>query len=216
MAPRRRPGFPFGARAVWRGAIPVGAALSRWWVDFEHTGPELPSGPVVVAGNHYSHVDPVVVGLTARRPIRFLAVDELYGNSRIFDGLTLWLGAIPMSRTKVALGALRLALAELAAGRTVGLFPEGVRVWRWGEQEPKRGAAWLAHRAGVPLVPIAVAGTDLVMGRGAGGISRSPVTGVRCEAIRPAEFTGRDDPVGAMTEEWRVRVGEALRRVYEA
>ena len=168
----------------------------------------------MVAANHYSHVDPVAVGLTVRRPIRYLAVDELYGNSRLFDGLTLWLGAIPMSRSRVALGALRLALAELASGGTVGLFPEGVRVWRWGEVDPKRGAAWLARRAGVPLVPVAVAGTDLVMGRGATGISRSPVVGVRCRPILPTEYEGHEDPVGAMTEEWRVRVGEALEGVY--
>lgn len=170
----------------------------------------------MVAANHFSHVDPVLVGLTARRPIRYLAVDELYGNSRFFDYLTLWLGAIPMSRRRVAFGALKLALAELAAGGTVGLFPEGVRVWRWGEVEPKRGAAWLARRTGVPLVPIALAGTDLVMGRGAGVISRSPVTGVRCEPILPAEYVDHDDPVGAMTEEWGVRVGEALESVYRA
>jgi 1-acyl-sn-glycerol-3-phosphate acyltransferase len=196
--------------------MPVADALSRWWVDFEHTGPPLPDGPVVVAANHYSHVDPVVATLTARRPIRYLAVDELYGNSRLFDRLTLWLGAIPMSRTRIALGALRLALAELAAGGTVGLFPEGVRVWRWGEEPPKRGAAWLARRAGVPLVPIALAGTDLVMGRGSGGISRSPVIGVRCEAIHPAAFEGHDDPVGAITHEWEARVGAALERAYGA
>lgn len=171
---------------------------------------------MVVAANHYSHVDPVIVSLTVRRPIRYLAVDELYGNSRLFDSLTLWLGAIPMSRTRVALGALRLALAELAAGGTVGLFPEGVRVWRWGEVEPKRGAAWLARRAGVPLVPVALAGTDLVMGRGATRIARNPVAGVTCDPILPADHEAADDPVGSMTEEWRRRVGEALRSVYEA
>jgi 1-acyl-sn-glycerol-3-phosphate acyltransferase len=169
---------------------------------------------VVVAANHYSHVDPVIVGLTVRRPIRFLAVDELYGNSRLFDSLTLWLGAIPMSRTRTALGAMRLALTELAAGGVVGLFPEGVRVWRWGEVEPKRGAAWLAWRAGVPLVPVALAGTDLVMGRGASRIARSPVTGITCDPIMPADFEAAEDPVGAMTEEWARRVGAALEGVY--
>ena len=196
--------------------MPLGAALSRWWVDFEHTGPELPDGPAVVAANHFSHIDPVVTSITARRPIRYLAVDELYGNSWVFDRLTLWLGAIPMSRTRAPFGALKIALAELAAGGTVGLFPEGVRVWRWGEIEPKRGAAWLAHRTGVPLVPIALAGTDLVMGRGAGGIARSRVTGIRCEPIQPDDFAARADPIGAMTDEWRVRVGRVLREAHEA
>lgn len=192
-------------------ARPIGLAVSRLLADLEHDGPPVPVGPVVIAANHFSHVDPVVASLAANRPIRFLAVDELFGRSRIFDQLTLWLGAIPMSRTRVPLGALRVALAELAAGGTVGLFPEGLRVWAWGEAEPKRGAAWLARRAGVPLVPIAISGTDLVMGRGARRISRSPVTSITCSPILPADHDAADDPVGAMTDEWTRRIDEALR-----
>ena len=142
--------------------------------------------------------------------MRYLAVDELYGNSRLFDRFTKFGGAIPMSRTRAPLGALRLALFELASGGTIGLFPEGVRVWAWGEQPPKRGAAWLARRAGVPLVPIAVSGSDLAMGRGARGISRAAMHVEVCQPILPAEFEDDPDPVGAMTDEWAARIGRAL------
>ena len=162
----------------------------------------------------HSHLDPVAVSLTVGRPVRYLALDELYGNYRFFDWLTLWLGAIPMSRTRPPVGALRTALAELAAGGVVGMFPEGYRVWVWGEAPPKRGAAWLAHRAEVPLLPVAIAGTDQALGRGARRISRKPVTGVVCEAIHPDEFVDVEDPVGAITEEWARRVGEALKLAY--
>ena len=168
---------------------------------------------MVVAANHFSHVDPVAVGMSLGL-IRFLAVDELFGSSRFFDGLTHWLGAIPMSRTRIPLGALRSALAELAAGGTVGLFPEGVRVWVWGEAEPRRGAAWLARRAGVPLIPVAIAGTDQVMGRGARGIARGRETVVVGDPIHSADYVGAPDPIGAMTAEWRRRVGSALESVY--
>ena len=214
MAHRPDPGFPRGALTAWRLAIPIARGLGRWWVDFERRGPALPPGPVVVAANHFSNVDPVVVGMTTDRPIRFLAVDELFGNSSSFDALTHWLGAIPLSRTRAPLGALRLALAELAAGGSVGVFPEGVRVWAWGETAPRRGAAWLARRAGVPLVPVMVAGTDQVMGRGGHRIARSRVTAVVCEPILSADYAAYPDPLGAMTEEWRRRVGDALAGVY--
>ncbi len=163
---------------------------------------------MVIAANHFSHVDAVVVGMVSNRPVRFLAVDELFGRSRFFDGLTHFLGAIPMSRTRAPLGALRTALAELAAGGTIGVFPEGERVWRWGEAAPKRGAAWLAHRAGVPLVPIAIHGTDRVMGRGDHRIRRAPVRVEVCAAIDPNYGTAAE-----MTEEWRRRVDEALREI---
>lgn len=170
----------------------------------------IPDGPVVFAANHLSHLDPVIVGIAAQRPVRFLAVDELFGRSRFFDSLTLWLGAIPMTRTRVPFGPLKLALAELADGQSIGLFPEGVRVWAWGEREPKRGAAWLARRAGVPLVPVALSGTDVAMGRGATGISRAPVKATVCEPILPGDHSDADDAVGSMTDEWWHRVDAAL------
>ena len=196
---------------AWRAATPVGRALGRWLLDYRRSGPALPPGPVVIAANHFSHLDPVIAGMAVYRPVRYLAVDVLFGRSRFFDGLTHWLGAIPMSRTRAPLGALRTALAELAAGGTIGLFPEGARVWRWGEVAPKRGAAWLARRAGVPLVPIAIHGTDRVLGRDGGRIKRHPVRVVVCDAIGPEELP----TAAAMMEEWRVRVDRALRSVSE-
>ena len=214
LAHRPDPGFPRGARTALRLAAPLIRGLARRRVGYERRGVAVPEGPVVVAANHYSNVDPVVVSMTVDRQVRYLAVDELFGTSRSFDRLTHWLGAIPVSRTRAPLGALRSALAELAAGGTVGLFPEGVRVWVWGETNPRRGAAWLARRAGVPLIPVAVAGTDLVMGRGGHGIARAQVTAVVCDPILPADYAGVGDPLGAMTAEWQRRVGEALEGVY--
>jgi len=175
----------------------------------------VPGGPLVVAGNHFSHLDPVVVSMAIGRPVRYLAVDELYGRSAFFDNLTFWLGAIPMSRTRAPVGALRLALAELEAGGTVGLYPEGMRVWTWGEARPKRGAAWLARRAGVPLLPVAVAGSEEALGRGTRRVSRRPIHAAVCDPIHPADWESAPDPVGAMTEEWQRRVGTALTRAYE-
>lgn len=170
----------------------------------------MPDGPVVVAANHFSHLDPVVVSLAVGRPIRFLAVDELFGRSRLFDDLTLWLGTVPITRTGVPFGSLKTALAELGTGGTVGLFPEGVRVWHWGERDAKRGAAWLARRAGVPLVPVAIIGTDLAMGRGAEHISRAALRVESCVPIDPDEFDDDPDPVGAMSALWATRIEAAL------
>jgi 1-acyl-sn-glycerol-3-phosphate acyltransferase len=171
---------------------------------------------MVVAANHFSHLDPVMVSMAVDRPIRFLAVNELYGRSAVFDRLTLWLGAIPLPRSRVPLGALRLALAELDAGGTVGLFPEGMRVWVWGEVAPKRGAAWLARRAGVPLLPVAIAGSEQAMGRSATWAGRRPIRVAVCPPIYPADFAGAPDPAAAMTVEWQRRVDAALRHSYEA
>jgi 1-acyl-sn-glycerol-3-phosphate acyltransferase len=206
--------FPPTGRFVWRHVIGPGRWLFDRYFSFTYEGKEhIPGGAKVVACNHFSHLDPVVAGAVIG-PIRYLAVDELYGSSRFFDWLTTFFGAIPMSRTRVPLGALRLALAELTEGGTVGVFPEGVRVWRWGEQKPKRGAAWLAVRAGVPLLPVAITGTEEAMGRGTARISRHPIHVAVLPGIDPADVAGFDDPIGEMTRRWEEVVGEAIEARY--
>lgn len=210
MHRRAEPGIRRGGVLSWRAAAPIARLLGRWWFPYVRDGVPVPEGPVVIAANHFSHLDPVIVGMAVDRPVRYLAVDELYGSSVIFDRLTLYLGAIPMSRTRIPFGALKLAVAELEAGRTIGVFPEGVRVWGWGERPPKRGGAWLARRSGVPLVPVALQGTDVAMGRGASGISRAPVRATVCQAILPADHDDADDPLASMMGEWVGRIDAAL------
>jgi len=209
-------GFPPTGELGWK----VGRVLSRFLFEpfFPVTvdGVDPPAtGPLVVAANHYSHLDPVLVGIAVGRTTRYLAVDELYGRSAFFDNLTLWLGAIPMTRTRAPLGALRTALAHLESGGAVGLFPEGVRVWTWGEIDPpKRGAAWLARRVGAPLLPMAIAGSDQALGRGTTRVARRPIHVEVCEPLLPEDFDDEPDPLAAMMEEWRKRVDAALRRAY--
>jgi 1-acyl-sn-glycerol-3-phosphate acyltransferase len=151
------------------------------------------------------------VALVVDRPVRFLALDELFGHYPVFDTVTLWLGAIPMTRTGVPLSAMRTAIAELHAGGTVGLFPEGRRVAAWGDEWPRRGAAWLSYRTGAPLIPVALKGTGDVMPLEEMKLHRHPVKGRICEPILPDAYEGVADPVGAMTQEWAKRIGEGLR-----
>jgi 1-acyl-sn-glycerol-3-phosphate acyltransferase len=208
---RAEPGFPPGAFTGWRLVIRPGRLLLGAYFPLTTEGEDrVPDGPIVVAANHYSHLDPVIVSLAIGRPVRYLAVDELYGNSRFFDALTLWLGAIPMSRTRAPLGALRLALDELSAGGVVGLFPEGVRVWNWGEMGAKRGAAWLAARAGVPLVPVAIRGSGEAMGRGTARISRRPIHVEALEPIYPSDYPATRSRPAMMTDEWVARIEAAV------
>lgn len=147
-------------RLLWRAAPPLLRAAGRVFFSLriEEEAP-VPAPPFVVAANHYSHFDPPAIGAVLRTPVRFLAVADLFGESRILDWLVLGSGAIPTPRRGVPLAAMRTALSALEAGEAVGVFPESTRVSHWGTLPPKRGAAWLAVRAGVPLLPVAVVGT---------------------------------------------------------
>ena len=124
----------------------------------------LPCGPYVVAANHLSHVDPPFVGMAIGHPVRFLSASDLQGLNRFLDWVLPFYGTIPLPRSGVPLGAMKNALSYLREGGRVCVFPEGRRTAHWGETTPLTGVAWLALRCQVPIVPLAIAGTDRVMG----------------------------------------------------
>jgi 1-acyl-sn-glycerol-3-phosphate acyltransferase len=186
--------------------------LFRFIWDLDVTG-EVPDAPFVAAINHFSHVDPVIAGKVLG-PVRYLATDEIYGRIDWFDRLITNFGAIPMSRTRVALGALRAADRYLKAGGVVGVFPEGKVVWTWGEATPKRGAAWLALRNRVPLVPVALWGTQDSYGKGARRIERMPVRMEIGPEMGPGGYRGH--PLEASKEliaDWESWMAGAMERL---
>jgi len=138
----------------------------------------------------------VLVAVAWGRPIRYLAVDELYGRSAFFDKPDPVVGSDPMP-DPARIGALRVALGNWRPGapwassrRACGCGP-GVRV------EPKRGAAWLARRARVPLLPVAVARFEEALGRGTTRVSRRPIRVTVCDPLIPADWEGAPDPLAA-------------------
>ena len=185
---------------------------ARGLLDFEVSGTEhIPkSGPVVVAANHLSHLDPPLVVNALGRLVRFIAVDELFGNHLAFDVVTGFFGAIPTDRDGVPLRALEEAVGHLRAGGNVGVFPEGRRVEYWGAAEPKRGAAWLAWMGGVPLLPVAIHGTERTLGPTNPGVHRTAVRLWIGEPLVWHDFADREDPLGSMTGAWTEFVDSKL------
>ena len=160
-----------------------------------------PSGAYVAVINHLSHLDPPMAGLALRRPVRYLALDELWGNSAILDRILNVFEAIPFPREgRYPIGALKQALRHLDAGGIIGVFPEGRRVRNWGDAPVTKGAAWLAVKANVPVVPVAVWGTQHAMPLDTMRIRRAPIRVVVGCPIRPSCFTGGSDPVGSLSD----------------
>ena len=119
-------------------------------------------GPYLLAVNHMSKVDPPLIFLTwpAMR-WRFFA-GEKWERHLIFGTLMRWAGAIYINRGEVDRKALRQALDALRQGEIFGLAPEGTRS-KVGALIPARdGAAYLATRAGVPVLPVGVINTDVL------------------------------------------------------
>lgn len=182
-------------RLLWGAASPLfrGVGKLAFSLRIERSAP-VPDPPFVVAANHYSHFDGPLIGTALRTPVRFLVVDDLFGEQPALDWLVLGSGAIPLPRRRVPLGALRTALGALESGDVVGVFPEGTRVTHWGTLSPKRGAAWLAVKAEVPLIPVALLGT----GRAFGLDNRLHRAAIRVSIGPP--MTGRDP--NELTNRW--------------
>jgi 1-acyl-sn-glycerol-3-phosphate acyltransferase len=138
------------------------APYAARWGRMEVTGLEaLPrSGPVLLAGNHDSNMDPVAVGVAARhhRQVRALAKSSLW-KSRLLAPILDAMGQIPIERGTGDRGALDKAIEALRAGACIGIFPEGTRSLG-RELRARSGIGHLA--AAVPesrVVLVAISGT---------------------------------------------------------
>ncbi len=110
-------------------------------------------GGLVVAANHFSALDPPMLGANLPREISFMAKQELFEN-RAMRLLARGLHAFPVDRSRNDVSAVKEALRRLKRGRAVGVFVQGTR--NAGDVEALDGAAFLAQRSGAPLLPAAV------------------------------------------------------------
>ena len=159
------------ARALGRGVNPVVYLVSRailqpffhLYFRMERIGREhIPKdGPVIIAANHRSFLDPFVIGMMLRRPLYFVAKSELFSN-RVVAWLLSSLGAFPVSRGAGDQDAMDTARQILERGDCVVIFPEGTRIRPGALGAPRRGVGRLALQTGAPVVPMALLGTEAV------------------------------------------------------
>lgn len=117
-----------------------------------------PTGPLIVAVNHQSHLDPMIAGMAVRgRHLNFIARSTLF-NNRFFGTLIGLLNSVPLNQNAPDTQAIRSCLEQLGMGRLVLIFPEGSRT-KDGAMHPfKRGVWLLLSRAKCPVLPVAVEG----------------------------------------------------------
>ena len=120
------------------------------------------TGPVIIAANHRSFLDPFVIACMARRPMYYVAKKEIFLFNRVAAWLLVALGAFPIDRGAGDAESITTAEAILARGDIVLMFPEGTRTRPGPLGRPKRGVGRLALETGAPVVPVAVIGTEAV------------------------------------------------------
>jgi 1-acyl-sn-glycerol-3-phosphate acyltransferase len=141
------------AKLVWR---PTVEGLDRM----------PPTGPVIVASNHLSFADSLVIPIVAPRKVVFLAKADYFTGTGVKGALSrAWfsaMGMIPVDRsdTKAALASLDVALEVLGRGEAFGIYPEGTRSRDGRLYRGRTGVAHLALTSGAPVVPVGLAGTQ--------------------------------------------------------
>jgi 1-acyl-sn-glycerol-3-phosphate acyltransferase len=158
------------------------------------------SGSLILASNHLSFVDSMVIPMVTPRRVAFLAKSDYFTGTGVKGTLSRWwfngFGMIPVDRDdhRSAQISLDLALSVLARGEAFGIYPEGTRSRDGRLYRGKTGVAWLALQAGAPVVPVALTGTEKLQPVGFRLPRRAKVV-VRFGP--PIDFRGRFDTVPA-------------------
>jgi 1-acyl-sn-glycerol-3-phosphate acyltransferase len=144
------------------------AIFCRVWCRMTVEGREnVPAeGLFILAPTHRSIIDtPIASGVTRRR-MRFMGADK-YWKNKAFGRLLTALGGFPVSRGTADREALRRSIAVLEAGEPLVLFPEGERKFGPIIQPLFDGATYIAVKAGVPIIPVGIGGSERAMPKGA-------------------------------------------------
>lgn len=201
-------------RAVWRPTVMGAENVPR-------------TGGVLLASNHLSFADSIVIPSVSPRPVHFLAKSDYFTGTGIkgaaqrawFEGL----GMLPVDRDdpQAALSSLEVALEVLGKGEAFGIYPEGTRSRDGRLYRGRTGVAHLALTAGVPVVPVGLRGTAELQPVGS---SLPRLAKVTVEFGKPIQVAGRFDgvPLGkarrAITDEVMASIaalsGQDLAGVY--
>jgi len=175
---------------------PVAKLVWRPRIEGLHNIPE--SGPVIVASNHLSFADSMVIPIVVPRKVVFLAKEDYFTGTGVKGALVRgWfegIGMVPVDRddTRSALASLDIALDVLGRGEAFGIYPEGARSRDGRLYRGRTGVAHLALTSGAPVVPVGLVGTERLQPVGATVPRLARVT-IRFGT--PIDFTGRFDGV---------------------
>ena len=147
-----------------------------------------PSGSYILASNHLSYLDPLIIGLSIPRRLSYLAKDSLFKN-RIFGALLKQCGAFPVKRETSDIRSIREALKRIQKGEPLVFFPQGTRKASLENVKVYSGIGFLVAKTRVPVIPIKITGSDQALPPGRRFLKRHLVF---IHFGKPLEFAKED------------------------
>ena len=157
------------------------------------------SGGLVAVSNHASYLDPPLLSNCVRRPVAFMAKEELFKTPGLKQAIELY-GAYPVKRSTGDRAALRAAIEAIESGWIAAIFLQGTRSDDAKISAPKPGAAWIAAKTKVPLLPVSLWGTQKVISKSFPFLKPVPITVRIGDIIEPPASTKKAD-LQAVTEQ---------------
>jgi len=194
----------------------AGNALFRVWFRMRVRGlpRPFPRGPLVLAANHVSYLDPVALALAVPRRVTYLVTSAVYFQPLFRPWMWIF-GCIPVDDDSVNVDAVRMAVAALRGGGVVGIFPEGGISDDGRLREGEFGVASLLRQSDAPVLTAGIVGTFDALPRGA-RFPRPRRVEVRfSERIEPGVVAAGLEPRAARRA-LRDRVMAAIERVLPA
>jgi len=165
-------------------------------------------GGVIIASNHVSYVDPMILGSAVPRRLDFMARASLFKNFFV----RAWMKAVstfPVKRGSADLKAVREAVRRLHKGKALGMFPEGTRSLDGNIQQARLGLAIIAKLSGVKVVPAYIKGSRNILPRGSKRLKRAKTSVYFGEAIK---FSW-DSKSAESKQEYRLFTQELMNRI---
>jgi 1-acyl-sn-glycerol-3-phosphate acyltransferase len=172
-----------------RGLI-AGLAALLFRMRIEGKGNIPSTGAFVLAPVHRSNLDFALVAPITKRRMRYMGKDSLWNGPKLFGSFISALGAFPVHRGSADREALRRCIEIIERGEPLVLFPEGTRQSGPIVESIFEGAAYIASRTGVPILPVGIGGSERAMPKGAKMIKPGKivlVVGEPIELDRPAD-----------------------------
>ena len=168
----------------------------------------IQTGPVILAMNHQSYLDPPLAGITCDRPIYFLARRTLT-EVPLLGWLLPKLNVIPVNQEGIDRSALKTLIRVLKSGNATLVFPEGSRTLDGSLQAAQPGLGLVIAKTLAPVVPMRIFGAHQALPRGGGGLHFVPITIVVGEPIffTPTEL---ESPANNRYEQISQRVMDAI------
>jgi 1-acyl-sn-glycerol-3-phosphate acyltransferase len=204
LATRTSPRYYFLLRRFFK--LLGGLLLKQKVVGQENIPAE---GGFIMVFNHLSIFDPPVLFINAPRQIVPFIADK-WRHTPGISHLVNSVGVIWISRGEADMDAIKASLGVLKSGGALGLAPEGTRSHTGQLQKAKTGAAYFADRAGVPILPVALTGTENVW-RNLKRLRRTPVSCIVGQPFRlPSDGRAKGDKLTELTDEIMCRIAALL------